>query len=547
MSEFALVLLTRICVRDVGHERLLALKHGARSTEDRLAYFAARAKPFLEMTLESVRAHTRPPLRWFLLFDSVLHGRLAELYRPAAELPYARLLPLRAENGEEPGDPRYYLRELVRAIDAELPEEVRHVVTVGLDSDDCIHKDLLASLHDHLGARPDLLDGNPVALSFPFGLVDTGQSIAARWIPSNMFAALVESRQRFRDGGRATVYQTSHIHLPKVGRLIEMPSFRPMWLKRSTTSSIALRNDLGERAFGVPVFADRRLLAEFGPGAESLASPELLLRQFAAAARASGMHERARGLAAEAVALSGGTAAALHELALCCARDGLVEEARLAQEGAVAHDPAMRKGWRWVMEALVEARSWEAARQLEDELRGLLLPGEHVCGLAEADLERAAQACPDWAWPVLQLARRALARREFEAAELLAERAVAAAPGWAEAHLLRGVTARRRGDAEAAYDILRRCLELAPDLVEAHLGLAEACYDLGRFAECVDHIQRAVDSWIEGTPPAAVLVMLREAALRAGRIDQANQALLAANAIHPFAPEVQALLCPLRR
>ena len=207
-------------------------------------------------------------------------------------------------------------------------------------------------------------------------------------------------------------------------------------------------------------------------------------RQAAAANKRDALAPR---LLALALAGAGNFAEAEKWAAIALARDpGSVET--LAAQGHILVQSGRAAAGRTVLERAVALQPGFAPAHR-------LLVHIALCGgdnqQAVGQLERAAQALPQEAWPRAQLGRLLAGLKQFGAAAGHLSRAAELAPEDASLSYDLGVALQESGQAEAAIAAYRKALVLAPGMVRARHNLASALQSCGDIATAMDFYAHA--------------------------------------------------------
>jgi hypothetical protein len=204
-----------------------------------------RQELFEALTLPSIDAQTERGFVWVLGVDRAMPERFRKrLDELCGSRPYVRLLEVELFDDFGP--------DLIRWCRREAAARGRsHLLTTRIDSDDALHRDLFARIHEvareQLAAKRPL----PAAITPTTGyqwVPATGQGFRAFHFSHSMGTSLLESVDDF-----AMVYTKNHRKLPdwvveRGGSVRAIDGHTPWWLYATTnTSLMLLRNGRGLR------------------------------------------------------------------------------------------------------------------------------------------------------------------------------------------------------------------------------------------------------------------------------------------------------------
>lgn len=173
------------------------------------------------------------------------------------------------------------------------------------------------------------------------------------------------------------------------------------------------------------------------------------------------------------------------------------QDAVATLERAVSRDPDYGSAWAWL------AKTY--ARLAQPVWSG----GSGVLARATEAAQRAAEIAPQAADTRIALALAARGRADVQAWRAEAQRAVDFDPLAAEAYALLGdsysamayaYACDRGEDPKLADEYYRKALELRPDLTTAVSNRAANLRRMGRYAECIDLLNRALRSFSDESP-----------------------------------------------
>ena len=130
---------------------------------------------------------------------------------------------------------------------------------------------------------------------------------------------------------------------------------------------------------------------------------------------------------------------------------------------------------------------------------------------------------PEYAGAFLNLGLAYMRLDRLAESETAVRRALELDSDYRDARQNLGEVLRRRGEHEAAAAQYRAALEIDPDYASAHAGLAQSQFQLGRYAEAVESIDRAVALGMEPFAAQTLNLVAAQALGRLGRFAEAEE------------------------
>jgi hypothetical protein len=231
MAAFEHVLLTRFNVRGFGYE----------GVDD--AWLDHRFDLFDRYCFPSVRAQSRPPDRWLVLFDEATPARFRERIAVYAE--WKPFLPCYVDDRFDRLDLPALVRDRVRP-------SAGHLITSRVDNDDALAIRFLETVQSTFTGQ------RLCFVNLDRGYILAESRLYATCQRSNPFISLIENAEGLR-----TVWCDEHNRLGHVGPLIRIDT-EPMWIQtvhqRNVSNQVGLALRVPRRRLsGRFVLNDRRL------------------------------------------------------------------------------------------------------------------------------------------------------------------------------------------------------------------------------------------------------------------------------------------------
>ena len=132
---------------------------------------------------------------------------------------------------------------------------------------------------------------------------------------------------------------------------------------------------------------------------------------------------------------------------------------------------------------------------------------------------------PEYAGGHLNLGLAYMRLDRLQESKVAVTRAIELDPDYRDGRQNLGEVLRRQGEHEAAEAQYREALRIDPEYASAYAGLAQSLFQLGRFAETVETIDRALELGMEAFAAQTLDLVAAQALGKLGRFDEAERRL----------------------